>query len=470
MMLEGQNSLPRLPIASLDDAIEDFLRATEPLLSGPEFGRTKQLAQEFLENEGPALHKLLVEYDEHEGRNSFLEDFWEDAYLAQRSSIAINTNPFFTLEDDPTPARTSQIARATTLVWSSLLFCQSVRAKKLEPDVQRTTPLCMCQYTKLFGTARIPMPARDKTVFCEDSRHIVVMSRGLIYAFDVLDAHMELSISRDRLAETLRAIREDSGLVGPEERMHNAVGVLTSEDRDVWARWRAELAKDPANAECLQLVDASLFVLCLDDTAPPSPADMARVALHGTSGACRQHGCVHACVRACMCVCTWGCAHGCCNARGRAVRISEVQSGGADETRCGTAVANRIGLTRGAARCSGGLFARISGRAARHVRQPLVRLYIYLCIHLSLCIYIARHVRQPLVRLVSCAAYRVTHAHVHAYVFTHACTHRCTHALHPQVRQIASDHRVSKRRGRRQLRAFRHRWTHRSQVYVVYVI
>ena len=227
--------------------------------------------------------------------------------------------------------------------------------------------------------------------------------------------------------------------------MHNAVGVLTSEDRDVWARWRAELAKDPANAECLELVDASLFVLCLDDTAPPSPADMARVALHGTSGACRQHGCVHACVRACMCVCTWGCAHGCCNARGRAVRISEVQSGGADETRCGTAVANRIGLTRGAARCSGGLFARIGGRAARHVRQPLVR-------------------------LVSCAAYRVTHAHVHAYVFTHACTHRCTHTLHPQVRQIASDHRVSKRRGRRQLRAFRHRWPHRSQVYVMYVI
>ena len=86
----------------------------------------------------------------------------------------------------------------------------------------------MCQYTKLFGTARIPMPARDKTVFCEDSRHIVVMSRGLIYAFDVLDAHMELSISRDRLAETLRDIREDSGLVGPEERMHNAVGAAAS--------------------------------------------------------------------------------------------------------------------------------------------------------------------------------------------------------------------------------------------------
>lgn len=81
------------------------------------------------------------------------QDFWEDAYLTQRSSIAINTNPFFTLEDDPTPARTSQIARATTLAWSSLLFCQSVRSGKVEPDVQRTTPLCMCQVPQHCSTA-----------------------------------------------------------------------------------------------------------------------------------------------------------------------------------------------------------------------------------------------------------------------------------------------------------------------------
>ena len=208
---------------------------------------------------------------------------WEDAYLTQRSSIAINTNPFFTLEDDPTPARTSQIARATTLVWSSLLFCQSVRTGKVEPDVQRTTPLCMCQYPKLFGTTRIPLPKRDRTVFCNDSKHMVVMSKGQVYWFDVFDANMEMSLTRETLAETLREIREDSGTMEPEDRMHSAVGVLTSDEREVWARWRKHLEGNVGNAESLSIIDTSLFVLCLDDTTPPSPSDMAKVALHGTS-------------------------------------------------------------------------------------------------------------------------------------------------------------------------------------------
>lgn len=211
------------------------------------------------------------------------QDVWEDAYLTQRSSIAINTNPFFTLEDDPTPARTSQIARATTLVWSSLLFCQSVRTGKVEPDVQRTTPLCMCQYPKLFGTTRIPLPERDTTVFCTDSKHMVVLSRGQIYWFDVFDAKMEISLTRETLAETLREIREDSGTMEPEDRMHSAVGVLTSDEREVWAHWRKHLEGNAGNAESLRIIDTSLFVLCLDDTTPPSPADMAKVALHGTS-------------------------------------------------------------------------------------------------------------------------------------------------------------------------------------------
>jgi hypothetical protein len=48
------------------------------------------------------------------------------------------------------------------------------------------------QYPKLFGTTRIPQAERDKTVFCTDSKHIVVMSRGLMYWFDVFDDHMEM--------------------------------------------------------------------------------------------------------------------------------------------------------------------------------------------------------------------------------------------------------------------------------------
>ena len=73
IMMSGQARLPRLPINKLEDAIQDFLRAAEPLLPPEEFSLTRNSAQTFLENEGPLLHKKLVEYDEEEGRNSYLE-------------------------------------------------------------------------------------------------------------------------------------------------------------------------------------------------------------------------------------------------------------------------------------------------------------------------------------------------------------------------------------------------------------
>lgn len=75
VMLSEQDKLPRLPINSLEDAIQDFLRASEPLLSPVEYARTKQQADEFLQKEGPAFHRMLTEYDEEEGRNSYLEVF-----------------------------------------------------------------------------------------------------------------------------------------------------------------------------------------------------------------------------------------------------------------------------------------------------------------------------------------------------------------------------------------------------------
>ena len=58
--------------------------------------------RQFLEEDGPKLQQLLVEY-EREGREkgtlgSYVEEFWSDAYLAPDSSVVMNLNPFFVLE------------------------------------------------------------------------------------------------------------------------------------------------------------------------------------------------------------------------------------------------------------------------------------------------------------------------------------------------------------------------------------
>lgn len=52
-MLFNQGNLPRLPIPSLEESAQDFLRACEPLLSEQEFAQTKAACSNFVANEGP---------------------------------------------------------------------------------------------------------------------------------------------------------------------------------------------------------------------------------------------------------------------------------------------------------------------------------------------------------------------------------------------------------------------------------
>lgn len=51
---------------------------------------------EFLQKEGPKLHKRLVEYAATKA--SYIEEFWDDAYLEHQESVVLSLNPFFILE------------------------------------------------------------------------------------------------------------------------------------------------------------------------------------------------------------------------------------------------------------------------------------------------------------------------------------------------------------------------------------
>ena len=64
--------------------------------------------------------------------------------------------------NDPTPDRGQQLPRPASLVVSSLGFIHDLRAGMLEPDSMRGVPLDMDQYTRLFGTARVPTEVRDR--------------------------------------------------------------------------------------------------------------------------------------------------------------------------------------------------------------------------------------------------------------------------------------------------------------------
>jgi carnitine O-acetyltransferase len=149
--------------------------------------------------------------------------------------VVLNLNPFFLLEDDPTPARNNQVTRAASLVVSALAFVRAVRREELPPDTIRGQPLCMYQYSRLFGTARIPTEHGCQIGQDPTSKHVVVMCQGQFYWFDVLDDNHDLIMTEKDIALNLQVIVEDAQEAPIQDAAKGALGVLSTENRKVWA-------------------------------------------------------------------------------------------------------------------------------------------------------------------------------------------------------------------------------------------
>lgn len=208
-----------------------------------------------------------------------------DSYLNYDNPVVLNLNPFFLLEDDPTPARNNQVTRAASLVVSALEFVRAVRKEELPPDTIRGTPLDMYQYSRLFGTARVPTDAGCQIEQDPDSRHITIMCHGQFYWFDVLDDNSDLIMTEKDVSINLQTIIDDAAQTPIQDAAKGALGVLSTENRKVWSGLRDVLTKEEGsnNADCLGIVDSALFIVCLDYTEPATASALCQNMLCGTS-------------------------------------------------------------------------------------------------------------------------------------------------------------------------------------------
>ncbi len=199
--------------------------------------------------------------------------------------MVLNLNPFFLLEDDPTPARNNQVTRAASLVISALCFVRAVRKEELPPDTLKGQPLDMYQYSRMFGTARVPTENGCQIAQDSGAKHIVVLCKGQFYWFDVLDDNADLIMSEKDMAINLQVVVDDAEETPIHEAAKGALGVLSTENRKIWSGLRDVLTRDEEsnNAECLAIVDSALFVLCLDYVEPETSAQLCGNMLCGTS-------------------------------------------------------------------------------------------------------------------------------------------------------------------------------------------
>ncbi|KAI0930045.1 hypothetical protein AcW1_008823 [Taiwanofungus camphoratus] len=280
MTFARQGELPGLPIPPLEDTCRRYLAALEGLQDPKEHEQTKRAVEDFLRGEGPRWQERLKAYAEDKA--SYIEEFWYESYLSHSDPVVLALNPFFILENDPTPDRGSQLPRAASLIVSSLGFIHDLRAGMLEPDTMRGIPLDMDQYTRLFGTARIPTERGCKMEVHPDSRHLVVLRRGQFYWFDVLDADSRPVLTEQEILRNLQAIVKDADKLPVHEVARNSIGVLSTENRKLWSSLRKALSRNHNNESCIEIIDNALFIVCLDDTTPENLAELCNNFLCGT--------------------------------------------------------------------------------------------------------------------------------------------------------------------------------------------
>ena len=101
----------------------------------------------------------------------------------------------------------------------------------------------------------------------------------------MLDDASDLIMTEKDLALNLQVIVDDAEETPIQEAAKGALGVLSTENRKIWAGLRDVLTRDPNsnNAECLSIVDSALFILCIDYTEPQTEAELCGNMLCGTS-------------------------------------------------------------------------------------------------------------------------------------------------------------------------------------------
>ncbi|KAK3318619.1 carnitine O-acetyltransferase-like protein [Apodospora peruviana] len=277
-MLRFQESLPRLPVPTLEETTARYLKTLRPLLTPAELEASTKAVEEFVAPNGPGrkLQEKLIARRENPKIKNWLYEWWNDAaYLSYRDPVVPYVSYFYSHRDDR--RRRDPAKRAAAITRAALEFKKQVDSGTLEPEYMKKLPICMDSYKWMFNASRVAAKPVDFPVKFDPSEHkyIVVIRKNQFFKV----AH-EVGGKQLNASELEQAFRRVYELASAQRAP--AVGALTSENRDIWTDARATLlAADSGNAKALEAIEAASFVVCLDDAAPVTLEERAHAYWHG---------------------------------------------------------------------------------------------------------------------------------------------------------------------------------------------
>jgi len=275
-MLRFEDSLPRLPVPTLEETSKRYLRSVQPLLNKTEFETTKKAVDAFVKpgSIGQELQKRLIARRDDPKHKNWIYEWWnEAAYLAYRDPVVPYVSYFYSHRDDR--RRRNPAKRAAALTSAVLHFKKDVDDGTIEPEYMRKLPISMECYQWMFNACRIPAQLKDHPVKYNHNEHkyIIVVRKNQF--FKVMHELNGQPLNAAELEKQFSRIYKSAD-------KSPAVGILTTENRDVWTSARAALlAAHPSNAAPLEAIQASSFLVCLDDAAPVTLEERAHSYWHG---------------------------------------------------------------------------------------------------------------------------------------------------------------------------------------------
>ncbi|XP_062955916.1 peroxisomal carnitine O-octanoyltransferase isoform X2 [Cynocephalus volans] len=124
-----QDSLPSLPVPSLEDSLKKYLESVKPFANEEEYKKTEEIVKKFQNGIGEKLHQKLLE--RAKGKRNWLEEWWLNvAYLDVRIPSQLNVNfagPVAHFEHYWPPKEDTQLERGSIILWHNVNYWQLLR-------------------------------------------------------------------------------------------------------------------------------------------------------------------------------------------------------------------------------------------------------------------------------------------------------------------------------------------------------
>ncbi|KAM9727498.1 choline O-acetyltransferase isoform 2-T2 [Menidia menidia] len=287
--------LPKLPLPSLKDTLEMYLRCVKHLLTDEQFNKTQKIVKHF-GAEGGVGELLQNKLEERrEQKANWLYEYWlNDMYLNNRLALPVNSSPAIVFPQQNFRAPIDSLRFAAHLISGVLEYKTLIDARALPVEYARGqlagTPLCMEQYYRLFTSYRLPGPERDTLVAQESSvmpepEHIIVACKNQFFVLDVV-----INFRRLNEGDLLMQLEKIVKMANSEEERLPPVGLLTSDGRTEWAESRRELMRESTNRDSLDMIERCLCLVCLDDASGLELSDTTRSTLMLHGGGANKNG------------------------------------------------------------------------------------------------------------------------------------------------------------------------------------